>query len=424
MDYQHFHRFIENGESAYCIFMLESKALSGSISDDAELAKSIVALANNETAVNYIMIGASSEGEYQTVTNHNLTNENLQQFCKENIFPTPTVSLNWYTWDEADNQLLNDKTFVVIQVESQARQCFRLNQEFYNPAKNCNFKKGEVWVRHNKDTVFASPEEIRKLFEKKRIEPKTHQINYLNFPYAAILPYILDELEELAGAVSGKVYGEVNPFIVRGVPSLFYHIMIPVNGKPLLLRIVPVDKCTEKGQLATLHNAYLTFEHGILLISLGDVTETALQNSDIQRKESWGWLCTHPYMHAGLKEHNLNIPLSEEIKPIVGEPPSLCFVFPNIANNQTLSVCWNNLMSAIQMQDDFIQTIVNSRDRINIIALSHLQEGCPIPTNKTFKPKNLLGNEMWAPKKYGNVLLNRRPEICNALKYLVDKMIE
>ncbi len=424
MDYQHFHCLIENGESNSCIFMIKSKAFSGSISDDAELAKYIIALANNQTVINYIIIGISSEGEFQSVTNRNLTDENLQVFCKDNIFPNPTVSLKRYVWEEADDELLKDKTFVVIQVESQARQCFRFNQEFYNPSKNYYFKKGEVWVRHNKDTDFASPEEIRKLFEKKRIESKSHQINYLSFPCSTILPYILDELEEMAGEVGGKVYSEIDPFIVRGGPSLFYHVMIPVNGKPLLLRIVPVEKCTEKGQIAALHNIHLTFEHGILLVSLGNVAETAVDNSDIKLKESWGWFCTHPYMHAGLQERSLNIPLSDELKPIVGEPSSLCFVFPNITNNKILSLCWNKLMSALQTQDDLIQTIINNRDRINVIATSYLQEGCPIPTNKTFKPKNLLGNEIWAPEKYGDLLLNRRPEICNALQYLVEKMID
>jgi hypothetical protein len=424
LEYQHFHHLIESGESANCIFILESEAFNGSIADDAELAKCIVALANNETATNYIIIGVSDEGEFQSVTNSNLIDENLQTFCKENIFPIPTVLLERLIWEEAEDELIKGKTFVVIQVESQAKQCFRLNQEFFNPSRHCYYKKGEVWVRHNKDTVFASPEEIRKLFEKNRIEPKTHQINYLSFPFTTILPYILDELEELASSVGGKVYGEMNPFIIRGKPSLFYHIMIPVNGKPLLLRIVPVDKCTDKGQVAALHNTYLTFEHGLLLVSLGDVAETAVVNSDIQLKEPWGWFCTHPYTHSGLKDRNLNIPLSNELKPVVGEPSSLCFIFSNVTNNQILSICWNNFISALQTPDDLIQIIATNRDRINVIAASYLQEGCPLPTNKTFKPKNLLGNEMWAPKKYGNILLNRRPEICNALQYLVEKMID
>jgi hypothetical protein len=424
LDYQHFHRLLENGESPSCIFMKECKALNGATSDDAELAKHIVALANNETAINYIIIGISNDGEYQSVNNRNLTQENLQTFCQESVFPVPTVSLERYVWEKPEDELIKGKTFVVIQVESQARQCFRLNQEFYNSSKNCYCKKGEVWVRHNRDTEFASPEEIKKLFEKKRIEAKNHKINYLNFPYATILPYIIDELEDLAAAVGGKVYGDVDPFIVRGGPSLFYHIMIPVHGKPLLLRIVPVEKCTEKGQIAALHNIYLTFEHGILLISLNEVAETALDSSDLKSSESWGWFCTHPYMHPGLKERNLNIPLSEELKPLVGEPSSLCFAFSNVANNKILARSLSELISAIQTKDDLVQTIEYNRDRINVITASYLKEGCPLPTNKTFKPKNLLGNELWAPKKYGEVLLNRQPEICNALRYLADKMID
>jgi hypothetical protein len=34
----------------------------------------------------------------------------------------------------------------------------------------------------------------------------------------------------------------------------------------------------------------------------------------------------------------------------------------------------------------------------------------------------LLGNELWDPKKYGQVLLNRQPELCNELNKLLDKM--
>jgi hypothetical protein len=422
LDYQQFHRFLESGETASCIFMKDCEAFNGSLIDDAELVKHIIALANNETAMNYIIVGVSSDCEYKSFDNRNLTDDTLQNFCKESIAPSPIVKLDCYTWEDANDDILKGKIFVVIQVQSQARQCFRFNQEFYNPQKNCYFKKGEVWVRHNTNTVFASPEEIKKLFEKKQINQLSHKIDYTNFPYATTLPYILDELEQLVSKVGGKICSDIDPFIVRGGPSLFHHIVIPINGKPLLLRIVPVEKCVKKGQIDTLNNIYLTFEHGMLLISLGNVSETAADLSRSKLDAPWGYFCTHQYWHSGLKERKLDIPLSEVLKPIVGDPSSLCFVFANVANSEILSSSWTSLITALQTEADLIQTIATNTDRINTITASYLKEGCPLPTNKTFKPKNLLENEMWTPEKYGNVLLNRQPEICNALQYLVDKM--
>jgi hypothetical protein len=422
LDYQDFCRLLDNGATQNCIFKKECKAFSGSLKDETELAKEIIALSNNETAVNYIIIGVSDDGSCRSVDNRNLTDDNLQNFCKENIAPIPVVKLKQYTWQDATEDNHKNKIFVIIKVEAQARQCFRFNQEFINTKEQCFIRNGEVWVRHDTETYFATPEEIKKLFEKKLINKSPHKINYANLPYAIALPYILDELEQLVTKAGGKICSDTDPFIVRGGPSIFHHIVIPMNGKPLLLRVVPVEKCIERGQISTFSNVYLTFEHGILLISLGEVAETATDWSQSNSKENWGWFCTHEFWHPGLKERNLYIPLSEELKPIVGDPSSLCFVFANTTTNESLRHSWAELLSSLNTQSDLIETIETNRSKINIATASYLAEGCPLPTNKKFQPKTLLGNEVWDPKKYGQVLLNRQPELCNSLRNLVDKM--
>jgi hypothetical protein len=422
LDYQHFRHLLAGGETVSCILMKECGAFSGSLKYDAELARDIIALANNETALNYIIIGVSKNGEYQSADNDNLTDENLQVLCKKAIFPLPVVKLEHCRWNDAADDNHKNTTFIVIRVEAEARRCFRFKQEFNNPQAECNFKEGEVWVRHGTKTEFASPEEIKKLFEKKIIDKIHPKLNYANLPYAVALPYVLDELERLAGQAGGKICSDVDPFIVRGGPALAHHLVIPVNGKPLLLRIVPAEKCVERGQFNTYNNIYLTFEHGILLISLGNVAETAADLSRSKSKEEWGWFCTHPFRHPGLKERKLNIPLSDEIKPSVGDPSALCFVFENIGTSEALGKCWTKFLASVKNQNELIQIIETNRNLINAATASFIEEGCPLPTNKTFRPKNLLGNEMWAPKKYGSLLLNRQPEICNALQGLLDKM--
>jgi Schlafen, AlbA_2 len=130
LDYQDFYLLLDSGETASCIFKKECLAFSGSKTNDAELAKEIIALANNETTVNYIIIGISSDGSSKSVDNRHLTDGQLQNFCQENIAPVPVVKLEEYTWKDAAAAAHKNKLFVIIRVAAEARQCFRFNQDF------------------------------------------------------------------------------------------------------------------------------------------------------------------------------------------------------------------------------------------------------------------------------------------------------
>jgi hypothetical protein len=97
-------------------------------------------------------------------------------------------------------------------------------------------------------------------------------------------------------------------------------------------------------------------------------------------------------------------------------------VLANINNNNILYQKWAGLIASLRNQTELTKIVETNRAKINTITASYLEEGCPLPSNKTFKPKNLLGNEIWAPDKYGNILMNSQPEVCNALRSLIDKI--
>lgn len=422
MDYQTFCRLLEGGETQSCIFLKECMAFNGSLKDDAELAKQIIALANNETQINYIIIGVTKDGIYKSVENLNLTDQNLQDFCKANIAPVPVVKLENCTWPESSDSNHRDKLFLIIQVEAQERTCFRFNQAFRDLKQYCDIKEGEVWIRHGTNTAFAAPEKIKKLFEKKLINQTSYNINFTILHYASALSYILQEIQQLTNNAGGELYSEPDPFIVRGGPALYHHVVIPVNGKPLLLRIVPFDKCIEKGQISTYHTIYQNFEHGLLLISLGDISESAVENAPYKLKETWGWFCAHEYLHPGLKERNLDMPLPKKVKLEVGIPYSVCFALPNIETNEVLRQSWAKMLTALENNKELNDITEINRHKINIVNAAYLADGCPQYTNKKFMPKTILANEIWDPQNYGPILLTRQPEIYKALHGLLTNL--
>jgi hypothetical protein len=419
LDYQTFCRLLEDGETQSCIFLEECMAFNGSLKDDAELAKHIIALANNESQTNYIIIGVSKDGKYKSVENSNLTDQNLQDFCRVNIAPVPVVKLEQNTWPESNDNNHRDKLFLFIQVTAQERTCFRFNQQFHDSKQYCDVKEGEVWIRHGTDTEFASPEKIKKLFEKKLIDKAFYNINFSILHYASALSYILQEIQQLANNTGGELYSDPDPFIVRGGPALYHHVVIPFNGKPLLLRIVPFDQCIEKGQISAYHNIYQNFEHGLLLISLGDISESAVENAPYKLKETWGWFCAHEYRHAGLKERNLEMPLPKKVKLEIGIPYSVCFALTNIETNEILRQSWAKMLASLENNKELNDIIEINRHKVNIVNAAYLADGCPQYTNKKFRPKTILANEIWDPQNYGPILLNRQPEIYKALHGLL-----
>ena len=164
MNYAKFRELLRDGETATIDFKIQADAfLHSDIATKAELAKDICALSNNGNVASYVIVGVSDDGKhFKSVTNKNLTDDRLQDFCKKAIFPPPRVRLQRETWAKA-LPAHRSKEFVIIQVGPQPRQVFRLAQDFVDYKANVCLRRNEVWIRRNATSDLATPEEIVRL---------------------------------------------------------------------------------------------------------------------------------------------------------------------------------------------------------------------------------------------------------------------
>jgi predicted HTH transcriptional regulator len=123
MEYLEFLEILKKGNTITTAFMTECHAFKDSVKDDAELARDIIAMANNGNTVSYLVIGVSDDGRIiKSVDNENLTDDNLQVFCMENIFPPPAVKLSRFDLTDDINETNSEKTIVIIQIGPQPHQ--------------------------------------------------------------------------------------------------------------------------------------------------------------------------------------------------------------------------------------------------------------------------------------------------------------
>lgn len=120
-------------------------------------------MSNNGNVSSFIIIGVSDDGKnFVTVDNPNLTDDNIQDFCKKAIIPPPKVKVYRQQWRHgAPDQL--GKEFVIIHIGPQKRQAFRLNQDFIGYDEKVCFRRNEVWIRRGATSDLATPEEIARL---------------------------------------------------------------------------------------------------------------------------------------------------------------------------------------------------------------------------------------------------------------------
>jgi hypothetical protein len=171
MKYFDFLRLIQAGEKTNVDFKVRSDVFAQSgIDAKAELAKDICAMANNGNVASYIVIGVSDDrNTFHSVTNQKLTDDNLQDFCKKAIHPPPKLKLSRERWRHASVDH-RGKEFVIIQIGPQPRQMFRLAQDFIDYKKNVCYRRNEAWIRRNATTDLATPEEIARILNGRRLE--------------------------------------------------------------------------------------------------------------------------------------------------------------------------------------------------------------------------------------------------------------
>ncbi|MCL6588604.1 MAG: ATP-binding protein [Firmicutes bacterium] len=450
IDYSLFCSLVAAGPSKSVIFKIECNALQNITADNGELARDIIALANNHGNKGYIVIGVSVNREFKSVTNPNLTEERLRGFCRAAIFPEPIVSLLrldlGYEGVQPEHQ---GKTFVMIRVGPHFVGVFRFHQDFVDFGASVCFQKNQVWVRRQIGSAppvlaLASPEEIKQLFDSNNIpeglmdvenkvshltKRDTHSSNmeitkipqnYARTPWERAFPMILKEMAHLARKAGGRLFSSEDPFNTE--TGLVHHLVLPVNQNPLIFRALVTDKCTDRNQVHDLAGRFLTFEHGLFLISLGPIEAEALAPGYFKSQKSWGWFFTGPFGQSGFQDKKFQVFLPTPIMKQLG-PVEICGIaLANIQTDQILQQFWSEMQVALNQDGALKQALDLSYSKILTALSFYLREGCPRPASKNILPKKLLANEIYDPEQYGEILMVKQPAVYDAIIKMLKKL--
>lgn len=237
MDYSEFKQLIKEGEKTSVDFKIESHAFtSKSQVSNAELAKDICAMANNGNVSSYIVVGVSDNGKkLQSVKNINLTDDNVQSFCKTAIFPPPKVKVYRKKWIKEALPAHKGKDFVMVQIGPQQRQAFRLAKDFIDYTEKLCFRRNEVWIRRGSTSDIATPEEIAKLVEGFSLDQfgKDSRIQGERREFLTHSKYGREML--ISQSAIALLSGEMKYSIVRPVKDLTENLVRKKLGKTLVL---------------------------------------------------------------------------------------------------------------------------------------------------------------------------------------------
>ena len=300
MEYRKFCELLRQGESEIVDFKLECNAFRRARAANAELLKDIVAMANNGYVSSYIVVGVSDDRKgFRSVLNDSLTDDNLQRLCRDSIQPVPAVKLTRQRWPRAAAGPHGDKTFVVIQIGPHPRQCFSFSRDLIDWTSECCHRKHEVWIRRGATSDLAGPEEVRRLLEGKAPIGRpsgTSAVDYTRVPRRTYASTVTRDLIPLVRAAGGQAYannhvtGWVDSSRTRDFHFQLRFRLAP-NADPLILKVLVVERCATKEAVTDLIARYVTVQHGLLLISVGNVSPQATRSLDLALREQWGWFC-------------------------------------------------------------------------------------------------------------------------------------
>lgn len=430
MDYKKFKELIDKGETQTIDYKIECNAFhKGNEKDTAELVKDIIAFANNGNVASYLIIGVSNDRNgFKSVENDKLTDDNIQVLVRDNIFPIPKVKLYRCTWSKVADFRHKEKTFVIIQVGPQARQCFRFAKDHIGYDKKYCFKRNEIWIRRQATSDLASPEEIKRLLEGK--EPISEAPLENNVDYKRLSQYeykgaIKSDLISFLDNVKGKFRNE-DQYAGKRVARTWNIISLNLNGKKINMVVLFTDKCNEKGLIAKVCREVYPLHHGVLLICTGNVSPSSVEWCPIKIKENWGYFCTN--YQTDMASAIRSLPTVEREKEIFTDVETFCLALEKVSDTQTLHSKFLQAIAAMTEKEDIKSHLEYIYGYITKCLSEWLKLGCPYKTDKIFdelKPINkrnakvvniLKPYEFVDEKRFGKIVMARNEGACEVIE--------
>jgi len=336
MDYKLFCKLIRKGESETVDYKIQCDALmrgKGKDKANAELLKDIIAMANNGYSNSYIIIGVSDNREtFKSVNNKNLNDRNLQRLCRDNIIPPPKLKLHNCSWSKGAKAEHKNRTFIIIQIGPQPRQCFRFNRDLINHGEEYCHRKNEVWIRRGETSDLATPEEIKRLVEGKSphlpAEAK-NLIDYTRLPKNQVFEAVLKDFEEIVNSDKRHSVKTINSH---------HEVHISINRTCIELFLMVVRKIGSEYTISESLYQRRRGKHGVFIISLGNITKQAGAHFNRAIEENWGWIFAEPYS---------------------GFSKALCIALKNVSNSEILEKNWAAMADAIESKSDLKRILLD-----------------------------------------------------------------
>jgi Putative DNA-binding domain len=296
MKFPEFERLVKLGELRHIDRKIECHAFDSKSPDSArakaELAKDICAMANNGSRASYLLIGVSDKGNhFKPVTNPNLNDDNLQDFCKDAISPPPKIKVHVVLRENSAGSM---ESFLAMQIGPNPRHAYHLNRDFID-LKNSDerrrhcFRRNEVWIRRGATSGLATPEEIVRLMRGDKAaeveDTSAEVVDFSRLETTQQLPSMVIEAErfftELGCAIEKRQpYDSKNGF----------QVALSFNGRRAVFRCLARHSLTAQVPMIETVKRVWEYEHGIFILLMGKISIQAFPYGTLLKlKEAWGF---------------------------------------------------------------------------------------------------------------------------------------
>lgn len=393
MDTKKLDELIETGENRYIDFKLKCEAFkSGGESAKAELAKDVCAMANNGNARSYIVIGVSDDRKgFTSVDNDKLTDDQVQDFCANAINPPPIVRLFRIKGD-ATRERLNGKTFAVLVIGPNARKAFHLGRDFIDYDRRYCYRKNEVWVRRGATSDVAAPEEVERLVRGR--EPIVESPSFNNRKYGHLertrwFDVIWEDLKDTLEDSGAKLLQEA--------------AITTIGNRPYIWQVLLASDLNEKLDFLHRFLAGWKYQHGVLAIATGSLTQTAFPKfMPLFAKERWGYFGLIDPTRYGWRPTYV-VPSNRD-QFLVG-----VVALKNVRDTATLREHYHLAMEFLRDHKDTLALFMNERSNLSRNLRRWLREGWYQSGRNVFhsRPKPERENQIVRRTPKGWILLNR-----------------
>lgn len=381
MNYADFLKLVRGGETTNVDFKIDCCAfLSNSFDSDAakaELVKDVCAMANNGNVASYIVIGVSNDGTgAKSVANPQLTDDNVQSFCKTAISPPIKLRVHHCKW--ADAQPVHArKHFIVIQVGPNARHAYRLNADFIDiknndPKRRFCFRRNEVWIRRGATSDLAAPEEIGRMLRGKPAEGEKQiegNVDYTKLPREAQKLALAQDFTRCVEEVGGRIVG---PAPGRQDDATSLRLVLSLRKEMHLLNCTVLREMKDRFAFLQLLDRLWAYESGFIILLLESPSKRGFPPIPPVHffDRSWGFFTMFP-IGAGYLSHQADELLSLNFK----RPNVALLTLPKVTDTTSLRNAFFNLLTFLRKDDDTFGYISKCRAEIIRGIRTCLKEG-------------------------------------------------